>query len=90
VYPTELVTEVKSNINSVEVHSHLRNNGHPVDGWMLRWRVLVHRGPTKGTNMEMYHSHCPQDGALKVGNFKARGKETESPGKILVEPLDNE
>lgn len=32
----------------------------------------------------------PQDGALKVGNFKARAKETESPGKILVEPLDNE
>jgi hypothetical protein len=41
--------------------------------------------PTKGTNMEMYW-----DGALKVGNFKAREKETESPGKLLVEPLDNE
>jgi hypothetical protein len=31
------------------------------------------------------------DGALAgAGNFKAREKETESPGIILVEPLDNE
>ncbi len=28
---TELVTKVKPNINSVEVHPQLSNNGHPVD-----------------------------------------------------------
>jgi len=25
--------KVKPNINSVEVHPQLTNNGHPVDGW---------------------------------------------------------
>jgi hypothetical protein len=30
LFPTELVTKVKPNINSVEVHPQLRNNGHPV------------------------------------------------------------
>jgi hypothetical protein len=28
----ELVTKVKPNINSVEVHPQLSNNGYPVDG----------------------------------------------------------
>ncbi len=32
LFPTELVTEVKPNINSVKVHPQLSNNGHPVDG----------------------------------------------------------
>jgi hypothetical protein len=35
-----LVPEAKLNINSVEVHPQLSNNGHPMDG------VLVHCGPT--------------------------------------------
>jgi hypothetical protein len=33
VFPTELVTKVKPNINSVEVHPQLSHNWHPVDGW---------------------------------------------------------
>jgi hypothetical protein len=37
---TELVTKVKPNINSVEFHPQLSNNGHPVDG------ALVVGGPT--------------------------------------------
>ncbi len=34
-FPTELVTKVKSNINLLEVHPQLRNNGHPVDGVLV-------------------------------------------------------
>ncbi len=32
---TELVTKVKPNINSVEVHAQLSNNRHPVDGALV-------------------------------------------------------
>jgi hypothetical protein len=32
---TELVTKVKSNINSVEVHLQLSNNGHPLDSALM-------------------------------------------------------
>jgi hypothetical protein len=31
----ELVTKVKPNINSVEVHPQLSNNGYPVDGVLV-------------------------------------------------------
>jgi len=42
-----LVTKVKPNINSVDVHPQLSNNGHPVDGalvgacslWPLLWTI---------------------------------------------------
>jgi hypothetical protein len=34
-FPTELVTKVKPNINSVEVHPQLNNNGHPVDNTLV-------------------------------------------------------
>jgi hypothetical protein len=42
LFPTELVTQMKPNINSVEVHSQLSNNRHPVDGVLAG--VLVHSG----------------------------------------------
>ncbi len=32
LFPTVLVAKVKPNINSVEVHPQLSNDGHPVDG----------------------------------------------------------
>jgi hypothetical protein len=35
IFPTELVTKVKPNINSVEVHPQLSNDRHPVDGGAL-------------------------------------------------------
>jgi hypothetical protein len=36
LFPTELVTKVKPNINSVEVHPQLsKNNEHPVDGALV-------------------------------------------------------
>jgi hypothetical protein len=35
LFPTELVSKVNPNINSVEVHPQLSNNGHPVDGALL-------------------------------------------------------
>jgi hypothetical protein len=31
LFRTELVTKVKPNINSVEIHPQLSGNGHPVD-----------------------------------------------------------
>jgi hypothetical protein len=36
IFPTELVTKVKPNINSVEVHPQLSNNGHPVENEKIR------------------------------------------------------
>jgi hypothetical protein len=42
LFPTELVTKVKPNINSVEVHPQLSNNGHPVDGcWFILACILL-------------------------------------------------
>jgi hypothetical protein len=38
---TELVTKVKPNINSVEVHPQLSNNGHPVDGALVGASFIV-------------------------------------------------
>jgi hypothetical protein len=35
LFPTVLVTKVKPNINSVEVHPQLSNNRHPVDGALV-------------------------------------------------------
>jgi len=35
LFLTEFVTKVKPNINSVEVHPQLSNNGHPVDGVLV-------------------------------------------------------
>jgi len=35
LFPTILVTKVKPNINSVEVHPQLSNNRHPVDGALV-------------------------------------------------------
>jgi len=35
LFPTELVTKVKPNINSVKVHPQLCNNRHPVDGVLV-------------------------------------------------------
>ncbi len=35
LFLTELVTKVKPNINFVEVHPQLNNNGHPVDGALM-------------------------------------------------------
>jgi hypothetical protein len=43
LFLTGLVTKVKQNINSVEVHPQLSNNRHPVAG--AHWCVLVHCGP---------------------------------------------
>jgi hypothetical protein len=34
-FPTELVTKVKPDINSVKVHPQLSNNRHPVDGALV-------------------------------------------------------
>jgi hypothetical protein len=35
LFPTALVTKVKPNITSVEVHPQLSNNGHPMDGALV-------------------------------------------------------
>jgi len=36
IFPTESVTKVKPNINSVEVHPQLTNNGHQVEYEKIR------------------------------------------------------
>jgi hypothetical protein len=40
----KLITKVKPNINSVEVHPQLSNNRHPVDGVLVGagslWRII--------------------------------------------------
>jgi hypothetical protein len=36
IFPRELVAEVKPNINSVEVHPQLSNNGQPVENEKVR------------------------------------------------------
>jgi hypothetical protein len=36
IFPTEMVTKVKPNINSVEVHPQLSDNGHPVENEKIR------------------------------------------------------
>ncbi len=48
-FPTELVTKVKPNINSVEVHPQLSKKRHLVDGalvsagslWLHLWALLI-------------------------------------------------
>jgi hypothetical protein len=35
LFATELVTKMKPNINSVEVHPQLSKDGHPVDGALV-------------------------------------------------------
>jgi hypothetical protein len=47
--PTKFVAKVKQNINSVEVHPQLSNNGHPVDGALVG--VLVHCGLVGGVHI---------------------------------------
>jgi hypothetical protein len=41
LFLTELVTKVKPNINSVEVHPQLSNNRHPVDGVLVGARFTI-------------------------------------------------
>jgi hypothetical protein len=59
-----LVTKVKPNINSVEVHPQLRNNGHPVDG------VLVGAGslwpPNNKGKMKNLHVPVAQPQGFQV------------------------
>jgi hypothetical protein len=39
---TKLITEVKPNINSIEVHPQLSNKSHPVDGALVSVSSLCH------------------------------------------------
>jgi hypothetical protein len=59
IFPTELVTKVKPNINSVEVHPQLTNKGHPVDsarvGACSAWPIHMFQlpsGPMKQVNYQ--------------------------------------
>jgi hypothetical protein len=49
LFPSELATKVKPNINSVAVHPYLSNNGHPVDGALVgagsQWLCIWRRAP---------------------------------------------
>jgi hypothetical protein len=58
LFPTELVTKVKPNINSVEVHPQLSKYGHPVDGvlvgagslWPCSFICKMNSSLTKGSS----------------------------------------
>jgi hypothetical protein len=68
----KLVTKVKPNINSVQVHPHLSNKGDPVDHW---W-VLVHCFFFKFRNLAKekitrFLKQDPADSQNTKGFFKA-------------------
>ncbi len=58
LFPTELVTKMKPNINSVEVHPQLSNYGHPVHGvlvgagslWPCSFICKMNSSLTKGSS----------------------------------------
>ncbi len=50
---------VKPNINPVEVHLQLSYNGHPVDGALVRWSVLVHCGQVYRRSLNIDTSYLP-------------------------------
>ncbi len=59
LFPTELVTKVKQNINSVEVHAQLSNNRHPVDGALVGAGLLC--PSNSGSNHEsLREQNCVQ------------------------------
>jgi hypothetical protein len=57
IWFTKFVTKMKPNVNSVEIHPQLSNNGHPMDGvpmgvgslWLKTWHdmlflIIRHKG----------------------------------------------
>jgi hypothetical protein len=50
---------VKPNIDPVEVHLQLSYNGHPVDGALVRWWVLVHCGQVYRKSLNIDTSYLP-------------------------------
>jgi hypothetical protein len=60
LFPTELVTKVKPNINSVEVHAQLSNNRHPVDG------ALVGAGLLSPSNSGSNHESLREQNCVQI------------------------
>jgi hypothetical protein len=68
--PTELVTNVKPNVNSVEVHLQLSTYGHPVDGALvgayslqLTWFISI-------VQLGFNCRQCHHDGKMHVPSIK--------------------
>jgi hypothetical protein len=53
LFPTELVTKMKPNISSVELHPQLSNNGYPVDGALVGCWFTV--APFKCTQSDCFN-----------------------------------
>jgi hypothetical protein len=60
LFPTELVTKVKPNINSVEVHPQLSKNRHPVDG------ALVGAGSLWPSNSGSNHESLREQNCVQI------------------------
>jgi hypothetical protein len=66
VFRTKLVTKVKPNINSLDVHPQLSNYGHPVDG------VLVGVGSVSSectTSLERVWNLCSELNRVSSGSL---------------------
>jgi hypothetical protein len=72
LFPTELVTKMKPNINSVELHPQLSNNGHPVDGALVGagslWPPSNVHSQTVLTSVKNYFS-CQKDPQIFRGRL---------------------
>jgi hypothetical protein len=86
-FPTQLVTKVKWNINSVEVHLQLSNNEHPVDGELVGvgslWpgRYVLRASPAvlfflasifKPSEIHLKSSRTPHTFYWKIEHYKLR------------------
>jgi hypothetical protein len=80
LFPTELVTKMKPNVNSVEVHLQLSTYEHPGNGALLSAYFtaadLIHKHCTIGFNCRQ----CHYDGKMHVPSIKR----VISPGRWTI------
>ncbi len=70
LFPTELVTKVKPNVNSVEVHLQLSTYGHPVDGALVGACSLQLTGFISIVQLGFNCRQCHDDGKMHVPSIK--------------------
>jgi hypothetical protein len=77
LFPTELVTKVKPNVNSVEVHLQLSTYGHPVDGALVGAYSLRLTWFFNIVQLGFNCRQCHHDGKMHVPSIKC----VISPGR---------
>ncbi len=65
--PTELVTKVKPNIDSVDVHPQLSNNRHPVDGALVGAGSLWPRNSYLHMSSNVYQQQMRKEDDGNIG-----------------------